>query len=102
MTFKRAETRGHADRDRDCALRFVLAHALVLRKFRPQLGCDRLKFFGSGSAALHIDIAFTFAAADIVILRRLRPHRMFARRHRATTGRDARIGTVGRPIPTSK
>jgi long-chain acyl-CoA synthetase len=79
-------------------LRFALARALVLRKVRAQLGCDRLRFFGSGSASLHPDIAYTFAAADITIvegygLTECSPVVT------ANDVRGPRIGTVGRPIP---
>jgi long-chain acyl-CoA synthetase len=47
---------------------FAFAHALVLSKIRAQLGCDRLRFFVSGSAALHLDLALTFAGADMSIM----------------------------------
>jgi long-chain acyl-CoA synthetase len=85
----------------DLALRarFALAHALVLGKLRAQLGCDRLRFFVSGSASLHPDIALTFAAADMLIMEGYgltecspvvtvnHPNRF-------------RLGTVGPPIPS--
>ncbi len=88
------------DGNRDCARSsaFALAHALVLKHVRPQLGCDRLRFFGSGSASLHPDIGFAFAGAGITIvegygLTECSP---------VVTANDVhrpRIGTVGRPIP---
>ena len=79
-------------------LAYALAHALVLRKVRPLLGCDRLRFFGSGSAALQTDVAFAFAGAGITIvegygLTECSP---------VVTANDVRaprIGTVGRTIP---
>jgi long-chain acyl-CoA synthetase len=79
-------------------LAFRLAYALVLKQIRPLLGCDRLRFFGSGSAALQTDIAFAFAGAGITIvegygLTECSP---------VVTANDVRaprIGTVGRPIP---
>jgi long-chain acyl-CoA synthetase len=79
-------------------LQYALARALVLGKVRGILGCDRLRFFGSGSAALHTDIAYAFAAAGISIvegygLTECSP---------VVTANDVhgpRIGTVGRAIP---
>lgn len=77
---------------------YTLAHTLVLRKLRPLLGLDRLKFFGSGSAPLHLDIAYTLAAADIKIIEGYGPTEcapvLTANRH-ATN----RYGTVGKPLP---
>ena len=95
--YKRAEAEG-TPVGAGLRWRFALAHALVLRNVRPQLGCDRLRFFGSGSASLHPDIAFAFAAADIRIvegygLTECSP---------IVTANDVhapKIGTVGRPIP---
>lgn len=77
---------------------YLLAHALVLRKLRPLLGLDRLRFFCSGSAPLHLDVALTFAAADITILEGYGPtecspvisvNRLDSNRY----------GTVGKPLP---
>jgi len=79
-------------------LAFALAHRLVLSKVRPQLGCDRLRFFGSGSASLHPDIAFAFAAADITIVEGYGLTEC-APVVTANDVRAPRIGTVGRPIP---
>ncbi|MDE2573551.1 MAG: long-chain fatty acid--CoA ligase [bacterium] len=50
------------------ALRYAAAHALVLKKIRPLMGLDRLSFFVSGSAPLHLDTALTFAGMGITIL----------------------------------
>jgi long-chain acyl-CoA synthetase len=78
--------------------RFALARALVLRKLRPLLGLDRVKFLCSGSAPLHLDIAFTFAAADIPILEGYGPTEcapvLTANRYDTN-----RYGTVGKPLP---
>lgn len=78
--------------------RYALARTLVLRKVRTQLGCDRLRFFGSGSASLHPDIAFSFAAAEIRIVEGYG----LSECSPVVTANDPhapRIGTVGRPIP---
>ncbi|MGH7327957.1 MAG: AMP-dependent synthetase/ligase, partial [Polyangiaceae bacterium] len=78
--------------------RYALAHTLVLRKLRPLLGLDRLKFFGSGSAPLHLDIAYTLAAADIKIIEGYGPTECapVLTANRAATNR---YGTVGKPLP---
>ena len=49
-------------------LQYMVARALVLRKLRPMLGLDRLRFFVSGSAPLHFDTAMTFLAAGVPIV----------------------------------
>ena len=46
------------------AVQFALARRLVLGKLRLALGLDRLKFFVSGSAPLHLDTAMTLRAAS--------------------------------------
>ena len=78
--------------------RFALAHALVLRKIRAQLGCDRLRFFVSGSASLHPDITLTFAAADLLIME---GYGLTECAPIVTVNRPDRykLGTVGPPIP---
>ena len=78
--------------------KYGLAHALVLRKLRPLLGLDRLKYFGSGSAPLHLDIAYTLAAADIKIIEGYGPTECapVLTANRAATNR---YGTVGKPLP---
>jgi long-chain acyl-CoA synthetase len=48
-------------------LRYSVARALVLRKLRVRLGLDRLRFFVSGSAALHVDTAMTFLGMGLPI-----------------------------------
>jgi long-chain acyl-CoA synthetase len=47
--------------------RYALAHALVLRKIRPMLGLDRVKYVVSGSAPLHKDVALALAAMGISV-----------------------------------
>jgi long-chain acyl-CoA synthetase len=79
-------------------VRYRLARALVLDKLRVQLGCDRLRFFASGSAALHPDIAMTFAAAGITILEGYGLTEC-SPVVTANTPRRSKIGTVGMPIP---
>jgi long-chain acyl-CoA synthetase len=49
-------------------LYYALANRLVLKKVRVKLGLDRMQFFCSGSAALHIDVAMTFLGIGIPIL----------------------------------
>jgi long-chain acyl-CoA synthetase len=77
---------------------FALAQRLVLRTLRAKLGCDRLRFFVSGSASLHLDLALTFAAAGILIIE---GYGLTETSPAATVNRpsDYRFGTVGRPIP---
>ncbi len=45
----------------------ALANALVLKKIKPKLGLDRVKYIVSGSAPLHRDTALTFAALGLEI-----------------------------------
>ena len=80
------------------ALQYALAHALVLKKLRPLLGLDRLAFFGSGSAPLHEDVAYTFAAADIAVLE---GYGLSEASPVVTCNdpHDPKIGTVGKAIP---
>ncbi len=79
-------------------LEYRIAHALVLKKIRPALGLDRLVLFTSGSAALHRDLALTFAAADIPICQ---GYGLTETSPVITTNRlvDNRYGSVGRPLP---
>jgi long-chain acyl-CoA synthetase len=79
-------------------LQFSLAHALVLSKLRAQLGCDRLRYFVSGSAALHLDIALSFEAADMPIME---GYGLTECSPVVTVNRpgESLLGTVGRPIP---
>jgi long-chain acyl-CoA synthetase len=77
---------------------FALAHALVLSKIRAQLGCDRLRFFVSGSAALHLDLALSFASADMSIME---GYGLTECSPIATVNYPggSKLGTVGPPIP---
>jgi long-chain acyl-CoA synthetase len=79
-------------------LQYALAYKLVLSKFRPLLGLSELRFFVSGSAALHIDLALTFAAAGITIVEGYGTTECSPV---ITVNRleDNRLGTVGKPIP---
>jgi long-chain acyl-CoA synthetase len=79
-------------------LQYALAHALVLRKLRPLMGLDRLRFVGTGSAPLHSDIAYTLEAADITViegygLTECSPVVT------VNTLEHRKLGTVGRAIP---
>jgi len=94
--YMRALHFGHPSRA--ARLRYAVAHWLVLRKLRPLLGLRELRFFVSGSATLHVDLALTFAAADIVIVEgygttECSPVISVNRLE------DNRLGTVGKPIP---
>ncbi|HVA33892.1 MAG TPA: AMP-binding protein, partial [Candidatus Baltobacteraceae bacterium] len=50
------------------SLQYALAKRLVLQKVRHALGLDRMRFFTSGSAALHVDTAMTFLGLGIPIM----------------------------------
>jgi long-chain acyl-CoA synthetase len=79
-------------------LAHAVADVLVLKKLRPLLGLDRLKFFISGSAKLHPDVAFTFLGADIRIEEGYGLTECSPVVSGNAPGRS-RIGTVGRAIP---
>jgi long-chain acyl-CoA synthetase len=49
------------------ALNYRLAYALALRRLRPALGLQQLKFFASGGAPLHPDTTLTFLGFGIPI-----------------------------------
>jgi long-chain acyl-CoA synthetase len=78
---------------------FALARALVLRKLRAQLGCDRLRFFVSGSASLHLDVALSFAGAGMPIME---GYGLTECSPVVTVNhpKRSRTGTVGAVIPT--
>lgn len=80
------------------ALRYRVANALVLRKIRPGLGLQELKFFASGSAPLHFDTAMTMLGAGIPIVEGYGPTEC-SPVLTANTFEENRYGTVGRPIP---
>ncbi len=79
-------------------LQYKIAHALVLRKLRPALGLDRVKFLCSGSAPLHLDVSLALAAADIPITEGYGPTECspVLTENRLDTNR---YGTVGKPLP---
>jgi long-chain acyl-CoA synthetase len=79
-------------------LQYALARALVLRKVRPILGLDRLKFFVSGSAPLHFDTAMTMLAIGIPIVEGYGPTECSPVITVNTFGNN-HYGTVGKPIP---
>ena len=79
-------------------VRYTLARQLVLSKIPPALGLDRLRFFASGSAPLHRDVALTFAGMGIAVcegygLTETSPVVTF------NTVDAIRYGSVGKPIP---
>jgi long-chain acyl-CoA synthetase len=64
--YMRAKQSGHAI-DVRLALSFRLAQTIALNKIKPALGLGRLRFFGSGSAPLHADTAYTFGGFGVSI-----------------------------------
>lgn len=79
-------------------LQYALAQALVLRKVRPMMGLDRVKFLVSGSAPLHFDVAMTMRAIGVEIIEGYGPTEC-SPVITANTYDDNHYGTVGRPIP---
>lgn len=79
-------------------LQYALARTLVLRKLRPLLGLDRLKFVATGSAPLHNDIALTLEAADVTVLEGYGLTEC-SPVVTCNTTKDRKFGTVGRAIP---
>jgi long-chain acyl-CoA synthetase len=79
-------------------LQYRIAYALVLKKLRPMLGLDRLKFFVSGSAPLHFDTAMTMLGAGIPIIEGYGPTECSPVITVNTFGTN-HYGTVGKPIP---
>ncbi|HEY9084902.1 MAG TPA: long-chain fatty acid--CoA ligase [Candidatus Tyrphobacter sp.] len=80
------------------ALRYRIARALVLRKIRKRLGLDRIVYFTSGSAALHVDTAMTFLGLGLPIMQ---GYGLTETSPVATVSRlsENRYGAVGKPIP---
>jgi long-chain acyl-CoA synthetase len=95
--YKRAELDG-TSRGLGLRVQYVLAQKLVLSKLRPQLGCDRLRVFVSGSASMHLDIALTFESAGMPIME---GYGLTECSPVVTINRPgaSRLGTVGRAIP---
>ncbi|MBV8727716.1 MAG: long-chain fatty acid--CoA ligase [Candidatus Eremiobacteraeota bacterium] len=79
-------------------LKYSIARALVLKKIRPALGLDRLKFFVSGSAPLHLDTAMTLLGAGIAVIEGYGPTEC-SPVISVNRAQDNRYGTVGKPIP---
>ncbi|MDQ6932588.1 MAG: long-chain fatty acid--CoA ligase [Candidatus Eremiobacteraeota bacterium] len=79
-------------------IQYFIARSLVLRKLKPLLGLDRLKYFVSGSASLHIDTALTLLGADIPVIEGYGPTEC-APTISVNRLEDNRYGTVGKPIP---
>ena len=77
--------------------RNALARALVLRRIPAALGCDRLRYFVSGSAPLHRDTALTLAAMGLVVLE---GYGLTETSPVVTVNRpgDNVLGTVGAPV----
>jgi len=83
------------------AVQSAAARALVLRKIRPSLGLQSLKFFTSGSAPLHFDTAMTLLACGIPIVEGYGPTECSPV---VSVNRieENRYGTVGKAIPGVK
>ena len=79
------------------AIKYRLAHALVLKRVRERLGLDRVKFLVSGSAPLHVDTAMTLLGIGIPILEGYGPTEC-SPVITVNTYHENRYGTVGRPI----
>jgi len=79
-------------------VKYAIASRLVLKKIRMLLGLDRLKYFTSGSAALHNDLAMTFLGLGIPIIQ---GYGLTETSPVITVNRFAtnQYGTVGPPIP---
>jgi long-chain acyl-CoA synthetase len=92
-----AKTRGN-NLGASLSAKYAIANALVLKKIRPRLGLDRLQFFVSGSAPLHIDTAMTLLGMGIPIVEGYGPTEcspvITVNRFNAN-----HYGTVGIPIP---
>ncbi len=79
-------------------LPYVAARSLVLSKIRKRLGLDRLAFFTSGSAALHVDTAMTFLGMGLPIMQ---GYGLTETSPVTTVSRlkGNAFGAVGKPIP---
>jgi long-chain acyl-CoA synthetase len=76
---------------------YAVAKKLVLNKIRTMLGLDKLQYFTSGSAALHVDLAMTFLGLGIPIIQ---GYGLTESSPVITVNRVSanRYGTVGAPI----
>jgi long-chain acyl-CoA synthetase len=79
-------------------LEYAVARPLVLHRIRRRLGLDRMKFFTSGSAALHVDTAMTYLGMGLPIMQ---GYGLTETAPVATVSRFSanRYGAVGKPIP---
>ncbi|HUY41292.1 MAG TPA: long-chain fatty acid--CoA ligase [Candidatus Dormibacteraeota bacterium] len=79
-------------------LAYLAARALVLKAVRKRLGLDRLRYFTSGSAALHVDTAMTFLGLGLPIMQ---GYGLTETSPVTTVSRLSanRYGAVGKPIP---
>ncbi len=79
-------------------LRYCVARPLVLKAVRKRLGLDRLRYFTSGSAALHVDTAMTFLGLGLPIMQ---GYGLTETSPVTTVSRLSanRYGAVGKPIP---
>lgn len=78
-------------------IQYAIAKRLVLKKVRVALGLDRIRYFSSGSAALHIDVAMTFLGMGLPIMQ---GYGLTETSPVITANCEAanKYGTVGRPI----
>ena len=83
------------------ALQYAVAKRLVLQKIRKTLGLDRIEYFMSGSAALHVDVAMTYLGLGLPIMQ---GYGLTETSPIITVNCLSinRYGTVGRPIPGAK
>lgn len=79
-------------------LQYAIAKRLVLKRVRTALGLDALKYFSSGSAALHVDLAMTFLGMGMPIVQ---GYGLTESAPVITVNRFSRnrYGTVGAAIP---
>ncbi len=79
-------------------LRYCVARPLVLKAVRKRLGLDSLRYFTSGSAALHVDTAMTLLGLGLPIMQ---GYGLTETSPVTTVSRLSanRYGAVGKPIP---
>lgn len=79
------------------SLQYAIAKRLVFSKIRARLGLDNMKYFCSGSAALHVDVAMTYLALGVPILQGYGLTETSPVITANAASRN-RYGTVGQPI----